>query len=366
MRGCSNQRYFIEAPDGTLLIPPGNIFPCVKNDGAQVQPMTGEDKVWRWSHDSYLNKKDQICIKKGRSSNLVDADGKKTNWNVFTKTYLKDVIKNSSAKPNSLIENHINQNSSHELKNLEIPFSFAKPSSLIEYLMEISLVRDDDIVLDFFAGSGTTGEAVMQFNVHQKKNVSYILMQLPEKLDPNNKDHKAGVSFCEKLKLSALITEISKERIRRAGLRIQNDIEAERSAGDIGMRVLKIDTSNMKDVYYRPDAITQQDLYGQIDNIKPDRSGEDLLFQVMLDWGLDLALPIAAETIAGKTVYFVDGDDLAACFEAGIDEEFVKQLAQRKPLRAVFRDTGYGSDNTKINVAQIFRLISPNTDVKSI
>jgi len=122
----------------------------------------------------------------------------------------------------------------------------------------------------------------------------------------------------------------------------------------------------MKNVYYNPDAVTQETLLGMVDNIKEDRTDEDLLFQVLLDWGVDLSLPIQPETIAGKKVYFVDEDALAACFETGIDEAFVKKLAERKPLRVVFRDSGYGSDSTKINVEQIFKLISPTTEVKTI
>ena len=135
---------------------------------------------------------------------------------------------------------------------------------------------------------------------------------------------------------------------------------------DTGFRVLKIDTSNMRDVYYTPDAVAQADLLGQVDNIRPDRTPEDLLFQVLVDWGLDLALPITQETIAGKTVFFVDGNALAACFDSGVTDELVKEIAKRKPLRAVFRDASYGSDSVKINVDQIFRLLSPETEVRSI
>ena len=135
---------------------------------------------------------------------------------------------------------------------------------------------------------------------------------------------------------------------------------------DVGFRVLKLDTSNMKDVYYKPDEVQQETLAGLVDNVKDDRTDEDLLFQVLLDWGVDLTLSIKPEKISGKTVYFVDTNALAACFEGGITEAFVKELAKRKPLRAVFRDTGYGSDATKINVEQIFKLLSPGTEVKSI
>jgi adenine-specific DNA-methyltransferase len=122
----------------------------------------------------------------------------------------------------------------------------------------------------------------------------------------------------------------------------------------------------MRDVYYAPDAVVQTTLLGQVDNIKPDRTPEDLLFQVLVDEGVDLALPIAEETIAGKKVFFVDGNALAACFDDGISDELVKEIAKRKPLKAVFRDANYGSDSVKINVDQIFRLLSPETEVKSI
>lgn len=135
---------------------------------------------------------------------------------------------------------------------------------------------------------------------------------------------------------------------------------------DTGFRVLKIDTSNMNDVYYAPDAVKQDQLAFQTENIKADRTSEDLLFQVLLDWGVDLALPIEQRKIAGKSVFFVDGNALAACFDTDLTEELVKELAKRKPLRAVFRDSSYESDSTKINVAQIFKLLSPETEVKCL
>ena len=130
--------------------------------------------------------------------------------------------------------------------------------------------------------------------------------------------------------------------------------------------MLKVDTSNMEDVYYRPDEVTQQGLDMQVENIKPDRTPEDLLFQVLLDWGVDLALPIEQSTVAGKTVFFVDTNALAACFEPGLDEDFVKELAQRKPLRAVFRDASFADDATRINIEQIFKALSPHTELKAI
>jgi adenine-specific DNA-methyltransferase len=162
------------------------------------------------------------------------------------------------------------------------------------------------------------------------------------------------------------IADICKERIRNAGTKIKSDTALTAPNLDTGFRVVKIDTSNMRDVYYAPDAVVQGDLLAQVDNIKPDRTPEDLLFQVLVDWGIDLALPIATEHLFGKEVFFVDTNALAACFDAGLTDDMVKEIARRKPLRAVFRDASYGTDSVKINVDQIFRLLSPDTEVRSI
>ncbi|MAK90164.1 MAG: site-specific DNA-methyltransferase [Oleibacter sp.] len=370
MRGCTNQRYYIEAPDGTLLIPPGNIFPELKEEGASIPPETGEDKVWRWGKDTFFAEKHRIVVKKVRSSNLVDSNGNEVKWNVFTKTYLNDVIANSTAKPNSLIEDHINQNSSHELGQLGIPFSFAKPSSLIRFLCEISKVGSDDVVMDFFAGSGSTAHAVMDLNATTNSNIRFVLVQLPEALSFEDKNHKSGYIFCQKNELPTTIAELAKERIRRAGKKLKNDNKEKTDIEmlDVGFRTLKIDTSNMADVYYSPDSLNNTELDLFVDNIKSDRTPEDLLFQVMLDWGVDLALPISKQSIQGKDVFFVDGNSLVACFDASgsIDEAFVKELAKHEPLRVVFRDAGFKDSSVKINVEQIFKLLSPITEVKCI
>lgn len=187
----------------------------------------------------------------------------------------------------------------------------------------------------------------------------FILVQIPERCNEKSDPFKKGVTS---------ISELSKERIRRAGKKIKQDNAGKPDIAnlDIGFRVLKIDSSNMKEVYYTPDAVTQEALPGLVDNIRADRSPEDLLFQVLLDWGVDLALPISQQTIAGKTVFFVDGNALAACFETGIAEDFVKQLAAHKPLRVVFRDSGFVSDSVKINVEQVFKLLSPATEIKTL
>ena len=230
-------------------------------------------------------------------------------------------------------------------------FPFTKPLSVMKVLIEQGTLCEDDLVLDFFAGSGTTGHAVFEQNALDGLRRRFILVQLPEPIE--RKDY-------------GTLANLAKERLRRAGAKVKSEASLMATNLDVGFRVLKVDTSNMRDVYYAPDALIQGDLLVQVDNIRPDRTSEDLLFQVLVDWGLDLALPIAQETIAGKSVFFVDGNALAACFDTGITDELVKEVAKRKPLRAVFRDSSYGSDSVKINVDQIFRLLSPDTEVRSI
>jgi len=251
-----------------------------------------------------------------------------------------------------ILSSGLNQEATKELRSLlgEQTLEYPKPVSLIRGLCAISSTKED-IVLDFFAGSGTTGHAVLDLNSRDNCARRFILVQLPEPTE--------NTRF-------RTIAEITKERLRRAGESIKRENATTAANLDIGFRVLKVDTSNMKDVYYAPDTVKQADLVAHADNIKEDRTPEDLLFQVLVDWGVDLALPIAKEIIAGKTVFFVDGNALAACFDASISEELVKELAKRKPLRAVFRDSSYGSDSVKINVEQIFKLLSPTTEIKSL
>ena len=213
-------------------------------------------------------------------------------------------------------------------------FETPKPTRLIERIVQISGDKDD-VILDFFSGSATTAHAVIKKNSQDGGSRRFIMVQLPETCTEDSEAFKAGYQT---------IADISKERIRRAGKKISADLV--NGSVDTGFRVLKIDTSNMADVYYTPDAFDKNNPKLFVDNIKPDRTAEDLLFQVMLDWGVDLALPIEKETIQGKDVFFVDGDALAACFDAqgGIDEDFVKALAKRQPLRVVFRDAGFKND----------------------
>ncbi len=244
-------------------------------------------------------------------------------------------------------------------KEFDIPFSNPKNETLIRELVRLFRSKEG-VILDFFAGSATTAHAVMRLNAEDGGNRKFILVQLPEETDKKSEAFKVGYET---------ISEISKERIRRAGKKILEGESHEDWNKDVGFRVLKIDTSNMADVYYTSEQTDQKDLLTAVDNIKPGRDNpEDLLFQVLVDWGVDLTLPIAKETIQDKTVFFVSNEpyDLIACFDKGITEELVKELATHKPMRIVFRDNGFVSDAVKINVEQIFRQLSPSTEVKSI
>ncbi len=244
-------------------------------------------------------------------------------------------------------------------------FSNPKPVLLIERLISF-MTGPQDICFDLFAGSSTLAQATMEANRREGGSRRFIGVQYPEQIGQDSKDAKEAYQFCTQIGLKPFISEISKERIRRAGTAVRQKDGAPGWNRDVGFRVLKIDTSNMRDVYYTPDGAKQDQLELHSDNIKEDRTPEDLLFQVLVDWGLDLAYPIAQETVAGKTVFFVDGSALAACFDPKIGEGLVKELAKRKPLRAVFRDSSYDSDSTKINVEQIFKLLSPETEVKTL
>ncbi len=255
-----------------------------------------------------------------------------------------------------------NREATKEIKDLfdnESPFSAPKPTKLIKRLFNLVSAKDGDLFLDFFGGSGTTAQAVLQLNSEDGVNRKYIVVQIAEACSEETVAYKNGYSN---------IAAITKERLRRCGKEVLRGNNHKYSKNDVGFRALRIDTSNLADVFYVPDALDKANLDLFVDNIKPDRTPEDLLFQVMLDWGVDLALPIAKQAIQGKDVFFVDGNALAACFDASgsIDEVFVKELAKHEPLRVVFRDAGFKNSTVKINVEQIFKLLSPATEVKCI
>lgn len=231
--------------------------------------------------------------------------------------------------------------------NLGALFTYPKPIKLLMRLMQIG-TNENDIVLDFFSGSGTTAHAMMELESKDQKNRKYILVQLPESTDPKSETYKAGFET---------ICELGKERIRAAGNKISQEIKNV----DIGFRVLKVDSSNMKDVYYNPGEYQQTLFDSLIDSIKPDRTPEDLLFQVMLDLGVLLSSKIDTVEIAGKNVFSVEDDYLIACFDDNVTEEVVKEIALRQPYYAVFRDSSIANDSVATNFEQIFETYSPTT-----
>lgn len=321
------------------------IYPITAPDGSILETQ------WLVARDTFekLLSEKRVEFRKKR-------DG---SYQIYRKYYEKDG--DGTVKPPSLIDKYPNTEAKAELKKLfdikegrDNVFYTVKPVNLIKHLIAPYDTKDDSIILDFFAGSGTLAHAVMDLNLDGGTR-RYIAVQIPEPIIEGS--YKS-------------IAEISKERIRRAGSKLIEEAERQDTGNklDVGFRVLKVDASNMEDIFYYPDALDKTKLDLFVDNIKSDRTPEDLLFQVMLDWGVDLALPIAKQAIQGKEVFFVDNNALAACFDAhcGVDEAFVKELAKRQPMRVVFRDAGFKDSAAKINVEQIFKLLSPATDVKCI
>lgn len=342
-----NQFYGLRCPTGEMVFP-------YRNDGKEGH--------WRWGKDNKSiitaqQDSDFFHWEMRPFDNGIKVNGKSERWVPYEK--IRD-SKKSVGWSTWLDKFGTNADGTRELKELFgfKVFDTPKPSQLIKWFL--SLHSDEEgIVVDFFAGSCAAAHATMELNAEDGGNRQFIVVQVPELCDEGSEAFKTGYKN---------IAEIGKERIRRAGKKI---IAGECNDGwrqDIGFRVFKIDTSNMPEVYYAPDALDKANIDLFVDNIKPDRTPEDLLFQVMLDWGVDLSLPIAKQAIQGKDVFMVDGNALVACFDAsgGIDEPFVKDLAKLEPLRVVFRDAGFKDSAVKINVEQIFKLLSPATEVKSI
>lgn len=316
---------------------------------------SGVGRYWRQSYDKFLEMEKDNCIWWGPNGDAMPAQKRflsDVQQGIVPQTiwFYKDVGHTQEAKKELL--RYV------EFRDNENVLNSVKPPRLIQKILQIGTApKESDIVLDFFSGSASTAHAVLKQNAEDGGNRRFVAVQIAEPLP------KPEPGF-------ASIFQMGTMRIRNVIRELQDAANGSLPLGEqkqsLGFRVLKVDTSNMKDVYYKPDAIEQGQLPYQVENIKEDRTPEDLLFQVLLDWGVDLSLPITEEKIDGKTVFFVDQNALAACFDTGITEDLVKKLAAQKPLRAVFRDAGFSSDAVKINVEQIFKLLSPGTEVKAI
>ena len=287
-------------------------------------------------------------------NNLITAERTGSEWRIYRKDYLisEDGTTATTLVKSLWTENTINNDygkkAIKELFGANV-MSFPKPPELIKRMASIGS-HQDSIVLDFFSGSATTAHAVMQLNAEDGGHRKFIMVQLPEPCDETSEAYKAGYKN---------ICEIGKERIRRAGEKIKSESPMTTQDLDIGFRVLKLDDTNMKDVYYAPDDYDQNMLAGLESNIKDDRTDLDLLFGCLIDWGLPLSLPYKSEQLGGCTVHTYNDGDLIACFDANIPESVVKEIAQRRPLRAVFRDSGFASSPEKINMFEIFKLYMP-------
>lgn len=287
----------------------------------------------------------------------------------YTKKIGDSIMSPKKIIPNTIVGDILSANTEcSELFNKKV-FSYPKPVTLIKYL--INYFQDKDfIVMDFFSGSATTAQAVMETNATDDGKRKFIMIQLPEDLDDNYKNAtdkersvvQNAINLCDELGQEHLLTKVAQERIRRAGKKIVE--ETGKKDLDIGFRVLKLADGNMKDVYYTPEEYNQKDLADMASNIKDDRTPEDLLYACMLEWGLELSLPHKVQTVAGYNVHIVDDGALVACFDDKISEDAIKQIAELQPLRAVFRDSGFAGDAARVNVGEIFKLKSPNTTIK--
>ena len=330
--------YGITMPDGTIRYP-----------GGGTQKST-EGWNYLWS---------KTKVEWGITNGFIEFKKSNEEWNVYNKRYAKmdnegNLIERTIPFRNLITSDQCNTaQGTSELRSLfELrPFDFPKPSGLIRQLLMTSVRTDKDaLIMDFFSGSATTAHAVMSKNAEDGGHRKFIMVQLPEKCDEKSEAYKAGYKN---------ICEIGKERIRRAGEKIKAESPLMTQDLDVGFRVLKLDDTNMKDVYYTSDDYDQEMLAGLESNIKEDRSDLDLLFGCLLNWGLPLSLPYTSEQIDGCTVHTYNDGDLIACFDANVPESVVKKIAQRKPLRAVFRDAGFASSPEKINVFEIFKFYMP-------
>lgn len=336
---------------------PNMFYPVIAPDGSEVYPFgpTGYLSRWRVAKDTYdkLLSDNMIVWKKNEVDEPpITKDGyTKSSWTPYVKYYLEGRTKQVS---NLFQDIEGNKKASIVLKELlgsKGIFDNPKPVEFMKILVQIA-TNKDDIVLDFFSGSATTAHAVMQFNADDNGTRKFILVQLPEKTDEKSEAYRMGYhSICE----------IGKERIRRAGSKIKQDAGLMADNLDVGFRVLKLDSSNMKDVYYNP-ADYERTLFDTLaDNIKDDRSPEDLLFQVMLDLGVILSSKIEESIIAGKKVFNVADGFLIACFDEDVADETITEIAKKKPYYFVTRDHSMASDSVATNFDQIFATYSPET-----
>ena len=324
-------------------------YPITAPSGRVIEPPAG--RCWRLSRKSFRERLQDNRIWFGSDGNSVPC----------IKRFLSE-LKYDGMAPTSIMfykdVGHSQEGAQEVVKLLGTgAFDGPKPVRLLTRLLTLANLKEDSVVLDFFSGSASTAHAVMQFNAEKGKNVRYVMVQLPEECKEKSVANKAGYKT---------ICDIGKERIRQAGAKIKSESPLTTQNLDVGFRVFKLDSGNMDDVYYSAEEYTQTLLSSQETNIKKDRTDLDLFFGCILDWGLPLSLPYKSEEIDGCAVHTYNDGDLIACFDEKIPDSVVKEIARRKPLRAVFRDSGFKDSPAKINVGEIFKALSPDTRVKVI
>jgi adenine-specific DNA-methyltransferase len=346
----SNQRYYIEAPDGTLIIPKGNAFPEIKKKAEQVKPISQADKCWTWSKDRYLTEiqNNRFIFIKSKQSPFLDENGNQSKWTVYKKVFYDEYIKGREILTD-LIDDCENSLGTKELGNLGVPFDYPKPSKLI-YKLSKAVAFNDDIVLDFFSGSATTAHAVMQLNIEDGGSRKFIMTQLPESVDETSEAGKAGYKN---------ICEIGKERIRRAAKKIQLDHKdkiVERGIKiDFGFKVYRLDTSNFNAWDGRNSENFQQKLLNHVDHIAPGSKEEDLLSEILLKSGYELATKVETLDFDKRKVYSVASGDMMICLERNIDKELMKKIADKHPQKVVCLNSGFKTDADLTNAAQILK-----------
>ena len=330
----------------------GSTYPIECPDGEKVEPPN--NLPWRWNKATFEKgkKEGRIVFKKSATTPLLIAGtSKRANWNIYTKVYLNE-REDKGIHPKNFSDEFQNTLATTELNKISIPFDFAKPTVLLSFLL--SLCNDkNSIILDFFSGSATTAHAIMKLNAEDGGNRQYILVQLPEATDEGSEANKEGYKT---------ICDIGEERIRRAGKKILEENKDVKNL-DIGFRVYKVDSSNMKDVYYTPDSVDQSNLLDMVSNVKEDRNTEDLLTQVILNLGLPLDMRIEEKTIGKNKVYFVEGNALVACFDDTIDLKILDEIAKVSPLKICLRESSFEKDQDKINFFERLKKLSPDTEV---
>lgn len=339
-----NLYYPIKAPDGT------DVYPTIYSVAGEPSPATLNEiqGCWRWGKATMAQ-----AIEEGRVEFVKNQWGK---WVPYEKTFAPKEGEEKTKKYTTWIDDL--SNGTGVLKNIfgTAVFDYSKSPDMVYRFIKMANVEEDDVVLDFFSGSATTAHAIMKLNAEDGGYRKFILVQLPEKADESSEAYKAGYKT---------ICDIGEERIRRAGKKIQEeqkqkepnmfDNNEAKQPLDLGFRVFRVDTSNMKDVYFAPKDLDQNLLDGLFDDVKEDRTELDLLYGCMLNWGVQLSLPISKEEVDGCNIYIVNEGDLVACFSENVTDNVIKAMAEKEPLRVLFRDSCFAKDDQKINIFEQFK-----------